>query len=336
MPPAAGGDHPPRTPDLVCTSLPSPLLKQCAEPWNRMTVYAFIGALEQGCVYALMVLGVYLTFRVLDFPDLTVDGSLPLGAAVSSVAITNGMNPFASLILAAAAGFGAGMVTGLLNTKLKILHLLASILTMIALYSINIRIMGRPNLTLLGKATALDAVTALGLAPSVAGVALYGAIALLAALALVWFLSTELGLAVLATGDNPGMITALGVNTQTVVIMGVGLSNALTALSGALVAQNQGAADVNMGVGTIVAGLASVIIGETVFGKGGKGGKGGVARAVVSALAGSILYRLAIAFALDMRIGALAVTPSDLNLITAVIVVLALTAPQLKKRLRAR
>lgn len=297
-----------------------------------MTYYALIGAVEQGFVYGLMVLGVYLTFRVLDFPDLTVDGSLPLGAAVSAVAVSAGVDPSLTLVLAFAAGFAAGAVTGILNTKLGILHLLSSILTMIALYSVIIRIMGRPNLTLLGKPTVLDAVTGLGLPPHAAGPLLYGALTILAAAALTWYLSTQFGQATLATGDNPRMITALGVNTHTTVIAGVGLANALTAVSGALVAQNQGAADVNMGVGTIVAGLASVIIGETLVGRG----KGGVGRAIVAVLAGSVAYRLAIAVALDLRIGQLSVTPSDLNLITALVVVLALTAPKMRARLAGR
>ncbi|MDQ7831285.1 MAG: ABC transporter permease [Desulfovibrionaceae bacterium] len=297
-----------------------------------MTYYAFIGAVEQGFVYGLMVLGVYLTFRVLDFPDLTVDGSLPLGAAVSAVAVSAGVDPYLTLVLAFAAGFAAGAITGILNTKLGILHLLSSILTMIALYSVIIRIMGRPNLTLLGKPTVLDAVTGLGLPAHAAGPLLYGVLAVAAGAALTWYLATRFGQATLATGDNPRMITALGVNTHTTIIAGVGLANALTAVSGALVAQNQGAADVNMGVGTIVAGLASVIIGETLVG----GGKGGVGRAIVAALAGSVAYRLAIAVALDLRIGQLSVTPSDLNLITALVVILALTAPKMRAKITGR
>ena len=291
-----------------------------------MTWYAFIGALEQGLVYGIMVLGVYLTFRVLDFPDLTVDGSLPLGAAVSAVAITHGFNPFFSLVLAALAGFAAGAVTALLNTKLKILHLLASILTMIALYSINIRIMDGPNISLLGVDTVLDPLMALGVAGYVVAPVVYGFFALCLTLGIIWFLHTELGQAMLATGDNPQMITSLGVNTHNIIIMGVGLSNALVAVSGALVAQNQGASDVNMGIGTIIAGLASVILGETVF------GKSGVARACIAVLLGSVLYRLAIALALGLKLGAFAVTPSDLNLITAVLVVVALMAPNIKRR----
>ena len=294
-----------------------------------MSFYAFFGAVEQGFVYGLMVLGVYLTFRILDFPDLTVDGSLPLGAAVSSVCIGWGMDPYLSLLPACLAGFAAGALTGVLNTKLKILHLLASILTMIALYSINIRIMGKPNLTLLGKPTVLDPLAALGLPSALAGPVLFGCVTILAALALVWFTRTQLGQAMLATGDNPRMIVSLGVNTDAMIILGVGLSNALVALSGALVAQNQGSADVNMGVGTIVAGLASVIIGETLL------GRGRIGRMILAAVAGSVAYRLAIALALGMKIGTFSFAPSDLNLITALVVVAALTAPRLKRKLSA-
>jgi len=299
-----------------------------------MTWYAFYGALEQGFVYGLMVLGVYLTFRVLEFPDLTVDGSLPLGAAVSSVAITSGMNPVLSLVWATGAGFLAGMVTGILNTKFRILHLLASILTMIALYSVNIRVMGRPNISLLGKPTVVDGWNgwwqAAGMPSQLGTTTLFGLIALGAVLFLIWFLKTEMGQCLLATGDNPQMITSQGVNTHTIIIFGVGLSNAMVALSGALVSQNQGAADVNMGVGTIVAGLASVIVGETVF------GHRGVVRHVIAAVLGSVVYRLAIALALSMELGQFSFTPSDLNLITAILVVVALVSPQLKQRFRAK
>ncbi|NEP77815.1 MAG: ABC transporter permease [Okeania sp. SIO3B3] len=281
-----------------------------------LTSYAFFGALEQGFVFGLMVLGVYLTFRVLDFPDLTVDGSLPLGAAVSSVAITAGYPPVVSVVFAALAGFCAGAVTGLLNTRLKILHLLASILTMIALYSINIRIMGRPNMTLLGKDTVLDPITALGIPGFYASPLLFGVIAVLLAGGLIWFLHTEFGQTMLSTGDNPQMSRAMGVDVNSMIVFGVGLSNALVATAGALIAQNQGAADVNMGVGTIVAGLASVIVGETLLGVG----PGKVKRAVIAALVGSIVYRLAIAVALSLKIGNFSFSPSDLNLITTLII----------------
>jgi len=291
-----------------------------------MTLFALLGALEQGLVYGIMVLGVYLTFRVLDFPDLTVDGSLPLGAGVSAVLITQGMDPSLTLLFAALAGFVAGMVTGLLNAKLKILHLLASILTMIALYSINIRIMDGPNVSLLGVRTVLDWWIEAGVPPYYASPIMFGLVAVAVVIALTWFLHTEMGQAMLATGDNRQMITSQGVDTDKVIIFGVGLSNALVAFSGGLIAQNQGAADVNMGVGTIVAGLASVIVGETVF------GANSVPRAVVACILGSVVYRIAIALALGMKIGSFSFTPSDLNLITAVLVVVALTAPAIKKR----
>ncbi|WP_457573418.1 ABC transporter permease [Desulfolithobacter sp.] len=291
-----------------------------------MTLYAATGAIEQGFVYGIMVIGVYLTFRILDFPDLTVDGSLPLGAAISAVAITSGVNPYLSLVYAMGGGFLAGMVTAVLNTRFKILHLLASILTMIALYSINIRIMSGPNVALLGANTVFDPLITLGVAPHYAGLVVFAVFALLVVSTVIWFLGTELGQAMLATGDNPQMIRSLGVNTHTIIILGVGLSNGLVALSGALVAQNQGAADVGMGIGTIVAGLASVIIGETIF------GTRSTARAIVAALLGSIVYRLAIALALGLDIGGFSFNPSDLNLITAILVVSALIAPQLKDR----
>jgi putative ABC transport system permease protein len=291
-----------------------------------MTLFAFIGALEQGLVYGIMVLGVYLTFRILDFPDLTVDGSLPLGAAVSAVAITSGVDPYLSLSMAMAAGFLAGMVTGFLNTKLGILHLLSSILTMIALYSVNIRIMDGPNVSLLGVQTVLDSWMGLGLPGYWASPVFFGVIVTAVVAFLIWFLHTELGQTMLATGDNQQMIVSQGVDTHKVIIFGVGLSNALVALSGALIAQNQGAADVNMGVGTIIAGLASVIVGETVF------GSKTVSRAIVACIVGSVVYRLAIALALGLKIGDFSFTPSDLNLITAALVVIALTAPKIKKR----
>ncbi|MEE4166705.1 MAG: ABC transporter permease, partial [Desulfocapsaceae bacterium] len=269
-------------------------------------------------------------FRILDFPDLTVDGSLPLGAALSAVAITGGINPYLALLFALIGGFGAGVVTAILNTKFKILHLLASILTMIALYSINIRIMGGPNIALLGSRTIFDPLINLGVPAHYAGLIIFALFALVVMTTVIWFLKTELGQALLATGDNPQMITSLGVNTHFIIIIGVGLSNGLVALSGALIAQNQGAADVGMGIGTIIAGLASVIVGETIF------GKATIPRAITAALLGSIVYRLAIALALGLEFGDFTFNPSDLNLITAILVIAALIAPHLKKRIVER
>ena len=295
-----------------------------------MTYYAFIGALEQGLAYGFLVLGVYLTFRVLDFPDLTVDGSLPLGAAVSAVAITAGVDPYLSLLLALAAGFCAGMITGILNTKFGILHLLASILTMIALYSINLRVMGRPNMTLLGKPTILEPLINAGIGMFNAAPLLFALLSVIILLILLWLLHTAFGLAMQATGANVQMITSQGVNTDRVIILTVGLSNGLAAVSGALLCQSQGAADVNMGVGTIVAGLASVIVGETLF------GCRTIGRALLAALLGSLVYRLAIALALSLKLGQFSFTPSDLNLLTALLVVAALTLPKLRRKVLRR
>lgn len=295
-----------------------------------MTYFAFMGALEQGFAYGFLVLGVYLTFRVLDFPDLTVDGSLPLGAAVSAVAISAGIDPYLSLLLAMAAGFAAGAVTGILNTRFGILHLLASILTMIALYSINLRVMGRPNMTLLGKATILDPLTGAGIDMFNAAPLLFGLLSLVGLFFLFWLLQTAFGLTMQATGANPQMITSQGVATSRVIVLTVGLSNSFAALSGALLCQSQGAADVNMGVGTIVAGLASVIVGETLF------GCRSIGRALLAALLGSVVYRLAIALALSLKLGSFAFTPSDLNLLTSLLVVAALTLPKLRRKVLNR
>ncbi|MDR2350811.1 MAG: ABC transporter permease [Deltaproteobacteria bacterium] len=296
-----------------------------------MTFFAFFGAVELGLVYGLMTMGVFITFRVLNFPDLTVDGSLPLGAAVASVCVAGGMNPFFALIFATLAGFLAGTITGFLTTKLRILHLLASILTMTALYSVNIRVMGgRPNISLLGKRTVFDPVFSLGLPNYLAYNLVFLAFVAAIVAILAWLVKTEYGQSLLATGDNPRMITAMGVNTHFTIITGVGISNALVALSGGLVAQYQGTADVSMGVGTIVAGLASIVVGETLF------GTRRVTGAIIAAVLGSVVYRLAIALALGLKFKRFSFTASDLNLITALLVVIALTVPLLKSRLKKR
>ena len=291
-----------------------------------MNWFGFIGSLEQGLVYGIMALGVYLTFRVLDFPDLTVDGSLPLGAAVAAVAIVNGSNPYIALIYAALAGFVAGVITGVLNTKFKILHLLASILTMIALYSINIRVLNGPNVALLGQVVVMDSLAEIGISLQWAGIFVFGIFACLVAGILIWFLYTEIGQAMIASGDNPKMVSSFGINLDLIIILGVGLSNAMVAFSGALIAQNQGAADVNMGVGTIVAGLASVIVGETLL------GKKNLIISLLAVILGSIVYRLAIGLALSIELGDWSINPSDLNLITAFLVVFALISPKLKRK----
>jgi putative ABC transport system permease protein len=271
-----------------------------------------------------MALGVYLTFRVLDFPDLTVDGSLPLGAAVSAVFLLHGWSPLLSLLPAMAAGFLAGVATGFLSAKLKILNLLASIITMTALYSINIRIMGGPNLSLIRSPTVFGPLKDLGLSTAHSSILVFLAFAVLASLALTWLLRTEYGQSLIATGDNPRMSTAQGVNTSFTIITGVGVSNALTALSGALIAQNQGVADVSSGIGTIVAGLASVVIGETLF-----PGRRAVFK-VAAVVLGSVVYRVAIALALGLKFRGFSFEASDVQMITAALVVIALVLPRLR------
>ena len=293
-----------------------------------MSLVAFLGAIELGLIYGLVAVAVYLSFRVLNFPDLTVDGSFPLGAAVVAAAITGGLGPWLGTALAVAAGGLAGLVTALLNVRFKILHLLASILTMIALYSINIRIMGRPNVALLGEATVLTPFEGLGL-PSlwVRPLVLLVVVGACAAL-LVRFLGSEVGLAMRATGVNPRMAEAQGIRVGTVTCLGMALSNGLVALAGSLFAQTNGFADVTLGTGTIVVGLAAVIIGETLV------PRAGVAAAVVGCLLGSVFYRIVVALALEADF--LGLEASDLNLVTAVLVGGALMLPATRARLFAR
>jgi putative ABC transport system permease protein len=280
---------------------------------------AFYGALETGLIYGLVAFGIYLSFRVLDFPDLTVDGSFPLGAAVAAMLIIAGWNPWLATGAAILAGMAAGAVTALLNVKLKILNLLASILTMIALYSINLRIMGRPNVALLMEDTVLTPWYSLGLEYHQVPVLLF-TLVIGISLFLLWrFMKSETGLAMRATGANARMARAQGIATGGMIVLGVAVSNGLVGLAGALFAQSQGAADVTMGVGVIVIGLASLIGGEAVI------SPTSVFRALLACVVGAIIYRLAIAFALNAD--ALGLKAQDLNLITAVLVTLAIVLP---------
>jgi len=282
-----------------------------------------MGAIETGLLFGLVAFGIYLSFRILDFPDLTVDGSFPLGAAVSATLIVSGYNPWLATLLAMLAGAAAGLVTAWMNVRLKILHLLASILTMIALYSINLRIMGRPNVALLGDDTVLTPLEAYGLPYYwVAPLAFTLVVALVGGL-LVWFLKSEIGLSMRATGANARMARAQGVATGGMILLGMALSNALVALSGSLFAQSQGSADVTMGVGVIVVGLASVIGGEALL------STRTILLAVIACVLGSIFYRLVIAFALNADF--IGLKAQDLNLVTAALVALAIVLPQLKR-----
>ena len=278
-----------------------------------------ITAVELGLIYAIMALGVYLTFRILDFPDLTVDGSFTTGAAVASISIVNGINPFIATILAFFIGGLAGVITGLLHTKGKIDGLLAGILTMIALYSINLRIMGKANTPLLGEDTVLSFMRENQLLGTWTSVGLMFAGCLVAVALIVWFLRTDVGLAMRATGDNEEMIRSFGVSTDNQKILGLALSNGLVGFSGAIIAQFQGFADIGMGIGVILIGLASVIVGQAIF------GQKFIWIAALAVVFGSVAYRLVIQVALEAGLQV-----NDMKLISAVLVVIALLLPQWK------
>ncbi|MGF1739092.1 ABC transporter permease [Photobacterium satsumensis] len=294
-----------------------------------MSFFAFLGTLEIGLVYGLVALGVYLTFRILDFPDLSVDGSFPMGAAVAATAIIAGFNPWVATLLAIAAGGLCGLVTAFLAVRCGILHLLASILTMIAAFSINIRIMGSPNLSLLGEDTLFTPFEMLAFENGLDEGIIRLAIVLALVVASAWFitrlLASDFGLGLRATGVNSRMVNAQGGNTDLYTYFGLALSNGLVGFSGALFAQTNSFADVTSGVGTIVVGLAAVILGQTLL----PGRKIWVA--VIAVILGSILYRLAVAFALSS--GMFGLQASDLNLITALLVAVALIAPRMKGKL---
>lgn len=282
--------------------------------------YVLLNALSLGLIWSIMTMGVYITYRVLDVADLSVEGTITLGAAVCARLMDLGLNPYLSLLLCLAAGALAGLVTGLLHTKLRIPALLSGILTMIALYSVNLKIMGVANLPLLRIPTVFSMVGGLlGLSKALATILLSGVLALGLAFALYWFFGTQIGSAIRATGNNPHMVRAQGVDTDTTLILGLMLSNALVAFSGGLIAQDQGFADVQMGIGAIVIGLASLIIGEVVLGQ-----RHFMAR-LISLIIGAILYRLIIAMVLRMGMPA-----DDLKLFTAITVALALSLPRLQ------
>ncbi len=278
-----------------------------------------ITAVELGLLYSLMALGVYLTFRVLEFPDLTVDGSFATGAAITAVMIVNGYNPVLALLVAFACGMAAGLVTGLLNTKGNIDGLLAGILTQIALYSVNLGIMGKSNIGLLRQPTVFLGAKEAGLMGSWWGPLVMLPFVILALSVLVWFLHTNLGLAMRGTGDSAEMARSFGVSTDFQKTLGLALSNGMVALSGSLVAQYQGFADVSMGIGIIVAGLASVIIGQAIV------GRLTIWKAAAAAVLGAVLYRVVLQLALMMGLN-----PNYMKLVSAALVVLALLIPQWK------
>jgi putative tryptophan/tyrosine transport system permease protein len=279
---------------------------------------------EQGFLFAFLGLGVLITFRFFRFPDLTAEGSYPLGGAVAAALLVQGLDPFVATLAAAAAGAGAGTITALIHTKLRINNIVAGIIAMTALYSVNLRVMGKANTPLLSTPSVfsetVDWLNRLGLnlhdnvftTIPIALVLLVGA-----GFALIWFFATDLGLAVRATGQNEAMIASLGVDTDRTKMVGLALSNSFIALSGALVAQNHGFADIGMGVGILVTGAAAVLIGEAIF------GDRTVTWWIVAVICGTVFYRLLVALAL--RIG---FEPVDLRLVTAVLLLLALTIPR--------
>lgn len=281
-----------------------------------------LSTVSQGLLWAIMALGVFLSFRVLDIADLSVEGTFPLGAAVAATLIDAGHSVWFAMLIALIAGCIGGTVTALLTTKLKIPALLSGILTMIGLYSVNLMIMGKANVPLLRAETVFTLTENLFGVSSVVATLIVGLVATVIVGAIMyWFFGTVLGTAIRATGCNPQMARAQGINTNVMVILGLLISNGLVALSGALVAQSNGFADVGMGTGTIVIGLASVIIGEVLF------GTRSFKNWLISVVLGSVVYRAVIAIVLE-----LGMPPNDLKLFTAVLVAIALSLPLIKNK----
>ncbi|MBN9288158.1 MAG: ABC transporter permease [Gammaproteobacteria bacterium 39-13] len=284
-----------------------------------MNLLQLLGSIEIGLIYALIALGVYISFRIIDFPDLTVDGSFTLGASVAAALISSGYPALPSTLIAILAGMLAGMATGYLNVKWNILGLLSGILTMTALYSINLRIMGKPNIAIINDPTLFTQHSV---------IVLSAIIVIITFLVLAWFFSTEFGLSMRAIGINPRVSSAYGIKVGTMKIIALALSNGIVAFGGALFAQSQGFADISMGTGTIIVGLASVMIGESLL------GPKKIIFALAACIIGSLLYRIAIAFALNIH--DIGLQASDLNLLTACLVTMTMILPKLKTTLERR
>ncbi|MGE7601332.1 ABC transporter permease [Peribacillus sp. NPDC097675] len=304
---------------------------------------AIFNSFESGMIYAIMALGVYLTFRILDFPDMTVEGSFVTGASVAAIMIVNGFSPVLATFCAMIAGFVAGIMTGLLHTKGKINPLLAGILMMIALFSINLRIMGASNIPMLSQTTIITNIeetwSRTGLDHMFNGIfSIFGLgdslpktwgilivmliVVLMIQVGMSAFLKTEVGLALRATGDNEAMVKSFSAHTGNMKVLGLAIGNALVAFSGALVAQYNGFSDIGMGIGIIVIGLASVIIGEALF------GAKTIARATLAVIGGAIIYRIVVTLALRVKF----FDTGDVKVITALIVIGALVIPQISEK----
>lgn len=270
----------------------------------------FLSSFQQGFVISLAVLGIYISFRILNFPDLTCDGSFSLGGGLAAVLLAAGINPYLGLLVVLAAGFVAGACTGVLNSRFKINPLLAGILMMTMLYSINLRIMNRPNYPLLDLQTILKPIEDMGDYSQIALVVFLGVIALFFKLLIDFFLKTEIGLVLISSGDNEKMTQGLGFNTGRIKILGMGLSNALIAVSGALTAQQFGFADISMGIGIIIVGIAALILGESLFHP---------KTTFVHTLAiiiGTIIYYVIVSLGLRMGLA-----PTDFKIATALMVI---------------
>lgn len=285
-----------------------------------------LSSISQGLLWSVMAIGVYLTFRILDIADMTAEGSYPLGAAVCATGIVNGVNPLLSTFLAMVAGMGAGLISGLLHTKLKIPALLTGIVTLTGLYSINLKVLGKANVALLKQETLVTQLQDLGLTKTNA-VLLIGAVFVIVVILLLTLLfNTQIGLAIRSTGDNIPMSEANGINVDNMKIYGYMLSNGLIALCGALLTQNNGYADLNSGTGTIVIGLASVIIAEVVL----RNLK--IGQRLASVVLGAVIYRLIILTILEIP----GMDADLVKLFSAILLATVLYVPELQKKLNIR
>jgi putative ABC transport system permease protein len=294
-------------------------------------IYELTGAIEIGLIYGLVA--VYLSFRILDFPDMTVDGSFPMGAGIAAILITTGYSPWLATILAIVGGAAAGLVTASLNVYGRILHLLASIITMTALYSINLRIMGKSNISLYNEITIFEQIDQIlknmgfSLPDKTSVILLCFTLLVTVVAGVYWFMKTQTGLSIRATGKNQQMATAQGIKTNVMILTCLALSNSLAALSGAIYAQSQTVADINMGPGTIMTGLAAVIIGEAIL------PTRSVLLGLLACIFGAIAYRIVVALALNGDV--LGLAAADMKLVEAVLIASAMLFSHVRRSFKS-